>query len=537
MISIRIGDIGRLLRRSLRGRAEEVSNHNLYQLAACASLFAFLCIRTMVYQYITNGKPGFVDDAYYYFVVAKHIFMGGGSSFDGHTLTNGYHPLWVLVLVGQYKFFGSSLLVTRILEVLLGEAALLTSLAAARFKTFAAKLVFTVGFFWILSRIGLNGMETTLLAATFCMYTLAVNRRCKEGIYAGLVDGLLAAAIVASRLDAAVFVLPLILCAERSWARRVAALFVLGSCLVCYAWFNVRVFGLAMPVSGEVKSLGGFQVNQALLHFLLAAQEPSAILFYPILVLFLSGLILMKWRGWEGDRAMLIAFVVGFFVFSIRLFFFSSWVIWTWYDYPLLIGYLAVAPALITFFESSLVRMARQRVLVTSLAALLVIASMTHWIHFVHKSSRNSVQMANDHLALAGAVASLKGEPVAMGDLAGAFAYAYNGRVDQIEGIMNDKTYLNVLRHKSDVKSLLCQRDVRFILAYEPDLGSYKEHLVNTIRPELSQYAAPHLEVTKQDEIFRLTQSFSGAGGPGSHRAYLYGWRLACEKTAQVAAF
>jgi hypothetical protein len=537
MISTRIGDIGRLLRRSLRGRAEEVCNYNLYQLAACAGLFAFLCIRTTVYQYITNGKPGFVDDAYYYFVVAKHIFMGGGSSFDGHTLTNGYHPLWMIVLVGQYKLFGSSLLVTRILEVLLGEAALLTSLVAARFHHFVAKLVFTLGFFWILSRIGLNGMETTLLAATFCIYALAVNRKCQDGIYAGLVDGLLAAAIVASRLDAAVFVLPLILFVGRSWVRRVAALFVVGSCLLAYAWFNLRVFGLPMPVSGEVKSLGGFQVNRSLLRFLLAAHEPSAILFYPILVLFLSGFLLLKWRGWKGDRAMLIAFMIGFSIFSLRLLFFSSWVIWTWYDYPLFIGYLALAPAFIQAFDSWRINPKIQRVLTNSLTALLLIVIVAHWIYFTHKFSGKSSQMAADHLALAATVGPLNGEPVAMGDLAGTFAYAYNGSVDQIEGIMNDSTYLNMLRQKSDVKSLLCKRDVRFILAYEPDLGNYKKHLVSTIRPELSQYAAPRLEVTRQDEIFRLTQSSSGAGGPGIHRAYLYAWRLACDKPSQVASF
>jgi hypothetical protein len=39
------------------------------------------------------------DDAYYYFKVAQNISEGHGSTFDGINLTNGYHPLWMLVCI------------------------------------------------------------------------------------------------------------------------------------------------------------------------------------------------------------------------------------------------------------------------------------------------------------------------------------------------------------------------------------------------------------------------------------------------------
>ncbi|HVN16175.1 MAG TPA: hypothetical protein VMT73_10585 [Anaerolineales bacterium] len=39
------------------------------------------------------------DDAYYYFKVAQNISEGHGSTFDGVGLTNGYHPLWMLVCI------------------------------------------------------------------------------------------------------------------------------------------------------------------------------------------------------------------------------------------------------------------------------------------------------------------------------------------------------------------------------------------------------------------------------------------------------
>ncbi len=39
------------------------------------------------------------DDAYYYFKVAQNITDGLGSTFDGINLTNGYHPLWMLICI------------------------------------------------------------------------------------------------------------------------------------------------------------------------------------------------------------------------------------------------------------------------------------------------------------------------------------------------------------------------------------------------------------------------------------------------------
>lgn len=39
------------------------------------------------------------DDAYYYFKVAQNISEGYGSTFDGINLTNGYHPLWMIVCI------------------------------------------------------------------------------------------------------------------------------------------------------------------------------------------------------------------------------------------------------------------------------------------------------------------------------------------------------------------------------------------------------------------------------------------------------
>jgi hypothetical protein len=42
------------------------------------------------------------DDAYYYFQIANNIASGRNVTFDGETLTNGFHPLWLALLTPLY---------------------------------------------------------------------------------------------------------------------------------------------------------------------------------------------------------------------------------------------------------------------------------------------------------------------------------------------------------------------------------------------------------------------------------------------------
>lgn len=55
------------------------------------------------------------DDAYYYFAIARNIASGHGSTFDGINLTNGYHPLWMLVSVIPFKLGLDDLVAARVL--------------------------------------------------------------------------------------------------------------------------------------------------------------------------------------------------------------------------------------------------------------------------------------------------------------------------------------------------------------------------------------------------------------------------------------
>lgn len=49
-----------------------------------------------------------VDDAFYYFQTARNIVNGLGSTFDGINPTNGYHPLWMIIILPVFYLTKSS---------------------------------------------------------------------------------------------------------------------------------------------------------------------------------------------------------------------------------------------------------------------------------------------------------------------------------------------------------------------------------------------------------------------------------------------
>ncbi len=67
----------------------------------CASLALALAPLNFL---LLNTIP---DDSFYYFQIARNIVHGLGSTFDGINLTNGYHPLWMLLLLPIFAYFSS----------------------------------------------------------------------------------------------------------------------------------------------------------------------------------------------------------------------------------------------------------------------------------------------------------------------------------------------------------------------------------------------------------------------------------------------
>ena len=63
------------------------------------------------------------DDAYYYFSLARSLATGEGPVADGLNPTNGFHPLWLLIITPLFRFAGTTDIVTPI-RLTLGLCAL-----------------------------------------------------------------------------------------------------------------------------------------------------------------------------------------------------------------------------------------------------------------------------------------------------------------------------------------------------------------------------------------------------------------------------
>lgn len=207
------------------------------------------------------------DDAFYYFLTADRISNGQGISFDGIAPSNGYHPLWLFMLVPLYLVPGRTLplhlglTLSAVLDVIAGG---LVGLAARRLTGNKVAGLFGVTFYLLLPHnvlAGVDGVESSLAAmlhAAFLLVLVLAWRDPPERCHIwAMATGGLAGLLVLARLESAAVVIAglVALALLRSGPLRwPAPAIVLGTAgLVVAPWFiwSTIVVGTPVPVSGE----------------------------------------------------------------------------------------------------------------------------------------------------------------------------------------------------------------------------------------------------------------------------------------------
>lgn len=103
------------------------------------------------------------DDSYYYFQIARNLAAGQFSTFDGGiTQTNGYHPLWLLLITPFYWVMDgeTALFGIKAFEIILIAGAALLIVAAARLTGQPWLLLFALLPLLYQNRTLFSGMET-----------------------------------------------------------------------------------------------------------------------------------------------------------------------------------------------------------------------------------------------------------------------------------------------------------------------------------------------------------------------------------------
>jgi hypothetical protein len=479
------------------------------------------------------------DDAEYYRLVARNIAATGASTFDGQTLTNGYHPLWAWILVLQDRLFGESALVTQLIEAALVTTALPLIWLRSGLRTALGTVALLALYGRLVAALTPSGMEVALLVATtaLLLFTL-VERRGEPAVRRGVIVGLALAAAVLARIDAAVFLLPLVAFAPLRRATRVAAIVTAGGVGVLYAGYNIALFGAPVPLSSAVKSLGGLQINHRFLAQLAADWRDNGLLGRYVdtfALMALSPLFLLASRRDSLGRALAGATLVGGLAFTAKVALLSSWQLWPWYCFPTLFGLLAGVFALGPRIEAFAAERfpARAGRMVGVACAALVLAGLTGKAALALRRAPDSLtrfDVVNAEAAQRFAPV-LRGQRVAMGDRAGSFAMVYPGGVTQLEGLVNDRVWYQALKTGADLKPILCARGVRFVAGYQRDLGAYREAVVPALRSHLTQFQAPVLRMPASAEVghYANRSAFDLSRAPreeGDDVFYL--WRLEC---------
>jgi hypothetical protein len=451
-------------------------------LAAAAGLFAR-------FHAAGQGYLAFYeDDFFYYLRIAQQIVAGKHSTYDGVHLSNGYHPLWMLVILALTRLFGTGVAFFYALQTLLVACVLATYLLCVRtFVTIAPRAAWLpqlVAAALATSELMLasGGMEVALaipLVAALvyyrlCRFTWTPSR--------SFFLGLLSAAVVLARLDAAILVTSMAVF-DLLWSRNVPPLqrlrcsmaFLGGTVPVAlYLILNELWFHTLMPVSGEAKQMR-FHRWPSLMMFSRHTFSPPEryFLVFPWLLATVTGLAILfccpQWRGrLRGRVSCLLALLLFPFLFLVALSVLSDWPIWSWYSYPLVASGMG-ASALLLAADSPLAERVVRALRWPALALLVLV-----WFTFVVSrwgNARRPDKVGYSIYLEAVDIARFDGTHpgvYAMGDRAGTPGYLLHEPLIQLEGLVMDKAFLGNIRSQRSLAEVLREYGVRYYIATNP---------------------------------------------------------------------
>ena len=236
-----------------------------------------------------------LDDSFYYFTIAQYLADGFFSTFDGGlTRTNGYHPIWLLIITPMYWVFDaeSAVFAIKAFEVILVSTAVALVALAVRLARLPWILLFTVLPIFLSNRALFGGMEAAAGLFWLAMFLLSLVLFAQSPDRWRWLLAVVAFTLPWVRLEYVAISLAgtsLLCLIERSWKKRdglacsISTLkagvpfFSAGVGILVYFAYNWLVFDGLVPVSGAIRQsaaqslwdeAGGYDVVQNFKRFL-----------------------------------------------------------------------------------------------------------------------------------------------------------------------------------------------------------------------------------------------------------------------------
>ncbi|MFO1305778.1 MAG: hypothetical protein U1F54_18780 [Burkholderiales bacterium] len=246
-----------------RSAAHAAVDRGLVVALCVAALLAWLLVAIPSVQSARTGANQFQDDAFYYLVPAKHFLTQGRFTFDGASTTYGFHPLWMAATIATVTVAGTGAPPERLVFALNLVEKLIQGIAVALciawFLRERKEGPFALGYIGIALLLLCpyfivfhQGMETTLAVL---LYAAAVRALRSDRLVR---LGLMLALLFLCRLDSGIFVgLPLAIYA--AWSRRAQsgrawAVAPLAIAMIAMPALYLTATGHHVPISGAIKS-------------------------------------------------------------------------------------------------------------------------------------------------------------------------------------------------------------------------------------------------------------------------------------------
>jgi hypothetical protein len=462
------------------------------------ALFPLLRLAVFLSKPAGLQQREFVDDFYYYALIARHIADGDGSTFTGLVPTNGYQPLWEVLLVPLARladgdaFLRLTFVVETVLFALTMALAYLIARRVGVTLAGAYAAAYATGIGTCAGHLFFHGMEIVLvlpllLAVVHVVLVLCTPGRTPRPVRDGLALGALLLLLAMARLDTLAFtaVLGAALLVQRTWRRNrlgtvAVAAGVLALGLLGYAGLNAALFGTPVPISGQAKALGGGALRADLveqylsfgvlgpLHGCLGGQA----LLAGVAALVLLRRAAVRQRpllGW-ADRpvaAVLAALLVGQLLQLAYYTTTSSWPFWEWYFYyipgTLLVGLLVIVKAVLATRVGALARRPG-----LALAAGLAACALTVGVSwgpppadFWDGGVPATAEWINANTAPT--------DVIAVGDRAGYLSWLTRRPMVQLEGLVEDQDFLDVIADRR-IAEHLSDQHVQYYVRGDDDL-------------------------------------------------------------------
>ena len=429
-------------------------------------------LATLFSRFLHPNSIGFYEDDFFYYVqVARNLALHGISSFDGTHLTNGYHPLWMLVLAGLFRAFSGTWFFVSVQALSLGLLLVFFSATLRIFERLGLAPANARLAALLLSLHALllfrYGMEVTLalpLGMLMVAAILAPGFRWSNG--QTVACGLLAALTVLGRLDSILLVGlvfgPLLLDREGEWTGRVrrTALFLFGfTPFFVYLILNRLWFGTLLPSSGHAKQLKPL-LPPSLIPLSSLIQPPDRMkLIFVVPALFLLAYTLVRLPrcyGTLAPRRWLILSALTLFpvVHYALLCFVSDWQVWPWYFYSLTYSTLAGLALLLTPVPGE----SGAAWIPTGLKVACAVYVAYACVYSVERKAAPYVPLGEQIAVFSAQHPGL----YAMGDGSGAIAYLSTRPFLQLEGLTTDPAYLRLVERRTPLAKVFALYGVRY---------------------------------------------------------------------------